>query len=105
MVEGFTRTEGVGMGRLSSIPGRVWGRRTNRMMGGGLITMGRGEAVGGKVMDTQREMGRYTGDNGGGWAHWNAGCWRSQVGWGWHREYGQLTCMAWVNSEGRDLMN
>ncbi len=44
------RTEGSGVGRLSSVPGKVWGGLTNREMGEGLITMGRGEGgrVGGK---------------------------------------------------------
>ena len=47
MVKGSTRTEGRGGGGLSSVPGRVWGGLTNREMGGGRITMGRGE--GGRV--------------------------------------------------------
>jgi hypothetical protein len=47
VVKGFTRTEGVGVGRLYSVPGiRVWGGMTNRETGGGLITMGRGEGGG-----------------------------------------------------------
>ncbi len=72
VVKGLIRTEGGGVGRLSSVPGRVflcrvrhccagsfifmpdpaeseviWGRLTKREMGEGLITMGRGE--GGRV--------------------------------------------------------
>ncbi len=49
-VKEFTRTEGGGVGRLSSVPGRVGGEMANREMGGGLITMGRsgGGRVGGE---------------------------------------------------------
>jgi hypothetical protein len=43
VVKGFTTTEGGGVWRLSSVPGRVGGGMTNREMGGGLITKGRGE--------------------------------------------------------------
>ncbi len=38
VVKWFTRTEGDGVGRLSSVPGRVGGGMANR----GLITKGRG---------------------------------------------------------------
>ncbi len=47
VVKGFTRTEGGGVGRLSSVPDGVVGGMTNREMGGGLITTGQGE--GGRV--------------------------------------------------------
>ena len=42
VVKGFTRTEGDGVGRLSSVPGRVGGGMANREMVGGLITKVRG---------------------------------------------------------------
>ncbi len=35
VVKGFTRTEGGGVGRLSSFPGGVGDGMTNREMGGG----------------------------------------------------------------------
>jgi hypothetical protein len=60
VVKGFIRTEGGGVGRLSSVPGRVGGGMANREMRGGLITKGRGEDVG---CDTRRYEGRFTEDN------------------------------------------
>ena len=50
VVKGFTSTERGRGGGLSSVPGRVWGGLTNREMGEGRITMGRGEGsrVGGE---------------------------------------------------------
>ncbi len=89
VVKGLISTEGSGVGRLSSVPGKVWGGLTHREIGEGWITMGRGE--GGRVGGEGHEVGRCTGYNGERWVHWSAGRWRNQGGWGRHREYGQLT--------------
>jgi hypothetical protein len=63
VVKGFTRTEGGGVGRLSSVPGRIWGGMTHRETGGGLITKGRGEG-GGVGVDGYSEIGREVGEGG-----------------------------------------
>ncbi len=91
MVKGSIRTEGR-EGRLSSVPGKVWGGLTNREMGKGLITtMGWGDGgrvgveghavVGGEVHEEQ--WGKV-----GTLERWTL----EEPGWlERHREYGQLT--------------
>jgi hypothetical protein len=104
VVKGFTRTKGGGVGRLSSVPGRVGGGMTNREMGGGLITKGRGEGsrvggeghseIGGEVHG--RQWGKV-----GSLARWTL----VEPGWLGTASGVRAANMAGVNSEGRDFIN
>ena len=104
MVKGSIRTEGLGGGRLSSVPGTVWGGLTNREMGEGLITMGQGEGgrvggegyavVGGEVHEVQ--WGKV-----GTLERWTL----EEPGWLGTASGVRAANMAGVNSEGRAFMN
>ncbi len=103
MVKGSIRTEGRG-GRLSSVPGKVWGGLTNREMGEGLITMGRGDggrvggeghaAVGGEVHE--EHWGKV-----GTLERWKL----EEPGWLGKASGVRAANMEGVNSEGRAFMN
>ncbi len=56
VVKGLTRTVGREVGRLSSVPGGVWDRWTNRKVGRGLITRGI-SGVGGMGGEGTRRQG------------------------------------------------
>ncbi len=80
VVNGLTRTVGREVGRLSSVPGGVWGGGTNRE---GLITRG--------ISGIGRMGGEGHSETGGG-VHGTLDVGRAEMGgWGRHQGYGQPT--------------
>jgi hypothetical protein len=104
VVKGFIKPEESGVGRLSSVPGKVWGGLTNREMGKGLITMGRGEGgrVEGEGYDERGvEMHGVQWGKVGTLERWTL----EKPGWLGTASGVRAANMAGVNSEGRAFVN